>query len=156
MNKEYTIDKVSSKIKEWEGQFGKMVTYHIKFPNNDEVIEMNRKPDSPAPKVGDTVFGEIKQTEFGYRFHGAKTPQGQKTFGKSQGEQWAIMRMNALGSAVNHIGASIDNKPNPEKVLDTAEKFYAWLVVTGDKQKDELEETVDKLFSEDKEEKGDF
>lgn len=147
MPKEYTIEKVSPKTKEWSGQFGDMVTYYVKFPNNDEVIEMNKKPDSPAPKAGDKVYGEIKQTEFGYRFHSAKQPQT-KSFGKSKEEQWSIMRMNALTNAVSYVGAGEDKKTDPEQVLEIAEKFYAWLVVTGDKDKSDLEKTVEDIFNE--------
>jgi hypothetical protein len=49
-----------SEPKEWEGSYGKMQTFTIKFDGDDAAYDLNRKPTSPAPTVGQMMdVGEV-------------------------------------------------------------------------------------------------
>ena len=53
--------KETSLPREWEGKYGKMLSYDLTVtgPNGDVECELAQKPETPAPKVGDTLNGDI-------------------------------------------------------------------------------------------------
>lgn len=91
MSQDYTIKAVSSEPREWEGAYGKMLSYHIQVEGNGEPVTLNKKPDSPAPQVGDVIYGDVVPGEFGQRFKAAKKPfAGYQRDDKAIQAQWAI------------------------------------------------------------------
>jgi len=73
MDKEYTI-KSAMKTGEYDGKFGKMFKYAIQVDGEANACELSQKPETPAPKVGDKIFGSIETTNYGNKFK--KSAQG--------------------------------------------------------------------------------
>lgn len=78
MNKEYEIQAVSEKIKNWSNNYGDFTTYTVKFPDSDDAVQLNKKSDSPAPKESDILYGTIEETEFGKRFKTSMKPNRER------------------------------------------------------------------------------
>lgn len=69
MAKEYVIQGVSEKVKNWSSKYGDFTTYYVQLEGEgDDAIQLNKKSDSPAPKSEDKIYGEITETEFGLKF----------------------------------------------------------------------------------------
>lgn len=70
MSQNYTIEHVFTDdnggpvVKEWSSGFGKLYQYKVKFSEFHENVNLNKKPDSPAPEVGDEVYGDITTREW--------------------------------------------------------------------------------------------
>jgi hypothetical protein len=64
----YTVSAVHPDTKSYEGKYGTMVTYKVKFAEDADTIEISRKPSSPAPKVGDELEGVVNTTDYGKKF----------------------------------------------------------------------------------------
>jgi len=88
-----------------------MAKYAIKFQNQDEAVEMSQKPDTPAPKAGDILEGEIESTQHGKRFKKARVGGGRFNDPQTRME---IIRQNALTNAVNFCVAKATLKKDPE------------------------------------------
>ena len=68
MSRTYTIETVVGR-REWTGQYGPNVSYDLRLTGVSDVVELTRKPEKPAPQVGETLTGTL---EDGY--------QGKKKF----------------------------------------------------------------------------
>lgn len=100
MARDYTITAVSPKVDEWQGQYGTMKTYHVKVDaHGDEVVQINKKPDSPAPQTGDTIYGDTSQSQHGLRFKSAPKQQGFGGFKADPDKQAQIKAQWAIGQA---------------------------------------------------------
>lgn len=125
MAKEYKITAVSYKIKNWTSQYGDMVTYYVKLEGeDDEAIQLNKKQESPTPEEGQTLFGDIVETEFGRRFKSQKKPFTPSGYQKSPQDKEDIARAVAIKAAVDLHNNGF------EKVSDvtaTADELLAWL-----------------------------
>jgi hypothetical protein len=53
-----TISKVLDS-RQWQGQHGPMVTYRIELEDHGPA-ELNQKPETAAPHVGQSVFGDLE------------------------------------------------------------------------------------------------
>ena len=104
----YTVES-AMRTGEYTTQYGPMAKYAIKFQNQDEAVEMSQKPDTPAPKAGDILEGEIESTQHGKRFKKARVGGGRFNDPQTRME---IIRQNALTNAVNFCVANL------EKVTD--------------------------------------
>lgn len=135
MSKEYTIEAVSEKTKNWSSQYGGFTTYYVKLNGEgDEAIQLNKKSDSPAPNSGDELYGEIQITEFGKKFKSQKKPFGSNArTPESQDTQDNIARSVALKAAVDlSVGfLSAGGKAETASVLETADTLLTWLQNTG-------------------------
>jgi hypothetical protein len=131
-DKKFVISAVSEKVKEWESQYGQMVTYSIKLEEtNDEVIEINKKPDSPAPQVGQELFGHLEDSrnkEFPTRkfkvVNKAYVGGGKAPYVESPEKQASIYRSVALNNAsliFQGTGEAVST------ILEHAESFDEWL-----------------------------
>ena len=130
---EYKITKISEQEpKKYDGQYGTVYYHKVMLEGHDRPVSIGKKT-ADKPTIGETIYGTI-QPKPDYDVDGFKsekkpfTPNGSKSYGKSLEERHNIMKMNALNNAVAHIGSSIDNLPDPEKVIMTAEEFYRWLM----------------------------
>jgi len=112
---QYTINQVMP-AGEFEGQYGKMLKYSLMLEGEQSAVDLNQKPDTPAPKVGDTIEGEIITDKYGRKFKKAQRFSGGN--GKSDpATQRAIIRQNALTNAVNYCIAKATLKKDPDKYL---------------------------------------
>lgn len=98
---DHTISAVSPKTKTWSSQYGEMITYHVKLNDDDQVVQLNKKQDSPTPKIGDQVYGEIQDTEYGQKFKAAKKPFTPNKPGYSRDDS-AIRAQWAIGQSMTH------------------------------------------------------
>jgi|SRR5882672_12802003 len=67
----YEIKRVASEPKEWEGQYGPMLTYVMDIEADGQMnsnIEINRKPESRAPAVGEKIAGHIEHGNYADKF----------------------------------------------------------------------------------------
>lgn len=63
----FTIQSVSEP-KEWQGSYGPMLSYKLDLENGgavDRGVELNRKPESRAPQVGEQLAGHLEPGKFG-------------------------------------------------------------------------------------------
>ncbi len=88
---------------EFTGAYGKMLKYNVMFEGEQSAVELNQKPDTPAPVVGATLEGEIKTDKWGRKFK--KAQQGYSgSNGKSDPQTQAqIIRQNSLTNAVAFV-----------------------------------------------------
>lgn len=126
-NQDYTIDAVSPKIDEWESQYGPMRTYYVKI--NGNTVKLNKKPDSPAPTKGETLYGYIQPSQYGDQFKTQKKPFAPGGFKADPDKQNQIKAQWAIGQAV-----SIYNQMSAE---DAASAVFEQVV----------EENATKLFA---------
>ena len=59
MSQTYTVLNVVGDPREWEGRYGKNLSYTVALKDVDGVVELSQKPETPAPKAGDELTGEI-------------------------------------------------------------------------------------------------
>lgn len=100
MAQDYQITAVSPKKNEWESKYGAMVTYYIKVEGNEEPVQLNKKADSSAPKVGDELYGTIKETEYGKKFKGEKKPFSPGGYKDNPEKQAQIKAQFAIKAAI--------------------------------------------------------
>lgn len=81
---EYKIAQVDEETKTWQSAYGEMVTYTLLLDETgEEIIQQNKKPDSPAPKVGDVLYGHIERNAFGAKFKTEARPLAAKPSGSA-------------------------------------------------------------------------
>jgi hypothetical protein len=64
--------------KQFQSKFGPMVSYSMNVVGTDgfEVsVEMNQKAETPAPHVGQVIYGHIEETEYGMKLKKDQTPE---------------------------------------------------------------------------------
>jgi len=96
-DKEYIIENVI-KSGEFTGQYGLTIKYTIQA--GGETGDLNQKVNTPAPKIGDKIFGHFEDTQYGKRFK--KASQAGGGYKSNPETQLQIMRQNALTNAVNY------------------------------------------------------
>lgn len=84
--------------KEWSGNFGPMVTYVMDVEDEDGMlspkVELNRKPESREPQIGERFAGHLEETNFAEKLkvdfeqtkelnQGARRPSGGSTESKT-------------------------------------------------------------------------
>ena len=111
--------KISNSMRtgEFESKFGKMVKYTVQFDGEAEAVEIVQKPDSPEPKTGDEVEGDIETTQYGRKFK--RERQGYNGGGgkSDPATQKAIIRQNSLTNAVAYCTAKA-NLMEQKKALE--------------------------------------
>lgn len=177
MSETYKVSAVNPETKQWQSQYGAMVTYTVMFEGRETPIEMNKKPDSPAPRAGDEVFGDINRTEYGDKFKSAPKPFAGGGFGggaskpyasKSQ-DQFTMYLSYAKDLVVAMIaqGAKIDMDTAVQLTLGAGHELYDGRPdgnsgtttrpeptvepVTGQESPEDLIENIDKVFGIEKE-----
>lgn len=139
----YTVSHVAENTREWSSQQGgPMVAYKmtVKDPTGAEVtnVEWSRKKDSPAPKVGETVDGEIATQTVDTR----NGPMQVRKFKKAQqggfggggyrprdpAETAAIQRQHSQSVAVEYLRyrAMLGDVPGEWKTRDGLRELIDW------------------------------
>ena len=145
MSQDYKISGiVKPGFQEWSNEYGSFRTYSVQVEGNGEPISINRKADSPAPVVGDEIYGDLTDSKYGQKFKSVKKPFIPGASPKA-GNGWesperqdSINRAVALNNSVNLYAGT---KTLPETVLLTADTFLEWLKPT---EPEKEEKPVDK------------
>lgn len=105
MAQEYKITAVGNK-ETWQSSYGPMISYELKLDvTGEEIVKQNKKPNSPAPKVGDAIYGTVERNAFGAKFKteqraGAPVPTSAKPAWQPKDERQITRNMvwkNLLG-----------------------------------------------------------
>jgi hypothetical protein len=74
----YTVEAVVGEPREWEGKFGKNLSYTLALSGREGVVELSQRPETPAPKAGDSIEGELvpSQGDFPPKLKRAKPQNG--------------------------------------------------------------------------------
>lgn len=131
---EYKIIKVSEQEpRTWDGEHGTVYYIRVMLEGHDRPVEIGKKsPD--ALKVGDTVYGTIKPTDYPSDSFKA----AQKPFGGGGGKTYqprddnAIRAQWAIGQAVSHynsiavaaVKGGADAKAFLDGIEETAKELY--------------------------------
>jgi hypothetical protein len=110
-DKEYEIIG-AMKTREFSGQYGKTFVYTINISGlnledgSSEPLELNQKPESPAPKAGDKIIGHIEDGKYGTRVFKRVKQSGGFQGGRSDpATRKEIIRQNSLTNAVAYCTA---------------------------------------------------
>lgn len=146
MDKEYTIENCI-RSGEFTSQYGTNYKYTIQA--DGETGELSQKPETPAPKTGDKLFGHFEDTPYGKRFKKARqgfggfkdNPQRQSSI------EWQSARRDAIDYCIAKSRLLFDLKKNNEAEEELSGKhifevaFYFKGIETGATQlKDKLPE----------------
>lgn len=137
--------------REYDSQYGKMIAYKLKLEGVNDIVEMSRKADSPAPKAGDELIGTIEKTQYGHKF---KAERPQNSFKSQPKDEAGIKAMWAIGQAVQlHSAVTRNGGEEAQGIEATAKELFAMVdrvkgstVVTEPKVQDvvaDIPETVD-------------
>lgn len=125
MAEEFKIVNVKSQAKDWESKFGPMKTYLVQLEGNGEPVQLNKKADSPAPKIGDEVYGDVQETEYGQKFKSVAKPFASKpSFQPREDHHEEIKAQWAIGQAVQ-LAISGDKSMPPEWIEATAKVMFS-------------------------------
>src|SRR5688500_4252543 len=107
-------------VKDVQSKYGALKVYSVQFEGSDDWVEVNQKPESAAPAVGQELEGNIEDTPYGKRFKKAQGAGG--SFGGSRVQDPAtrssIERQSALKASVDAVRDYYAIVPDPELTLE--------------------------------------
>lgn len=128
MDRSYKITNVQ-KRKEWTGNYGPMQDYALQLDGVDGWVQKTQKPDTPAPVVGQEIFGSIKPEQHGeftyLKFKGARRPDS--AGGTSQKdidyiimmlEELTLRRMSPDNPVARDNIPTVEDVDNPKVTLE--------------------------------------
>jgi hypothetical protein len=65
MSENFTVEATTGR-EEWTGQYGDMLTYKL-LVNGGTEIDLNQKPETPAPQIGDQIWGHLEPGKYRQR-----------------------------------------------------------------------------------------
>jgi N-methylhydantoinase B/oxoprolinase/acetone carboxylase alpha subunit len=92
----YVIQAVSKTVRGFDGKFGPMKSYKVKFQGDDVAVEITQKAETPAPKLGDTLEGTIDTG-------GSFGPQFKKDYSKNQSSFKNNLRLKLSGLSAKRL-----------------------------------------------------
>jgi len=135
MSQVYEVKHVSGP-KEWQGSHGPMLSYKLDLDNNgvlERQVELNRKPESRAPAVGELLALDLEETNYGTKakldFDRTKElsqpalPTGSSEVKTSSKGSWQpesqrdperaarILRQHSQGVAIQWLAAEAKGRP---------------------------------------------
>lgn len=145
--------KVQSAIKsgEYESKFGTMHKYLVQFEGQPMPVELSQKPETPAPKNGDSLHGTIEDTQYGKKFkkvqnsNFAPTGSVSKQFTADPLKQASIERQVSLKCAIDLLAAKLPQMEDQPKSGELAKAAIEIANVFDDFLKNE---TLDKEKTE--------
>lgn len=139
MGKQYTIQGVSEKIKNWSSKYGDFTTYYVQLEGEgDEAVQLNKKSESPAPKEGDELYGEITETEFGMKFKSEQRQESssQKPSPKSYQDNSKNITLGLVWKVLIGIQGVPENDEQFAKFFETVSSHVTELIMMGEKLKE--------------------
>ena len=107
----------------WQGQYGTMFTFKVTF-QNDEVLEVNSKTETPPYKVGDVVDYEVtKAGKYGKQGKIKKAELISTPSTKGVDRELLIVRQSCLKAAVE-----CNPSGSPHAIILVAELFTQWVM----------------------------
>ncbi len=108
-------------------QYGQMTKYTVQFEGADDWVQINQKPESPAPKIGDSLDGTVETSQYGLKFKRAQNAPGGPGRGSSNdpATRTSIERQSSVNAAVTVVRDFYDGK-----VTDLTLKEYASKVIS--------------------------
>jgi hypothetical protein len=108
----FTVESVVGEPREWEGKYGKNLSYRLSLAGHDGVVELSQKPETPAPKVGDSIEGELVPSsgDFPPKLRRAK-PQGGFNGGgggMSPEREKRIVRQHSQSMGIETLKLAVD------------------------------------------------
>jgi hypothetical protein len=144
----YTVTAVSDNVRQWTAkQGGPMNSYRVNLKDAQGVetqnVEWARKVTSDPPTVGETVEGNIDNTDYGLKLKPAFSPGGGGgggPRGKSPQESAAIQRMHLQKTAPQWIElfltiGVIEQPTSKEAAVKLGEGIMDWLSKDVEKAK---------------------
>lgn len=131
MSATYTVTDVVGEPREWQSKHGgTFLSYRVALKDVEGVVELSQKPETPAPKAGDLLAGEIlpAQGSFPPKFRkekrdfggggGGRSAQDWEASGRAQG------RAHAQEMALTY--AALKNKTDATwgEIMALADKFF--------------------------------
>lgn len=66
----YTIEAIDPNVRSYQGKFGSMSSYKVKFKESENWVEVSQKTSTPAPVIGSTMDGTIDMSgQYGPKFN---------------------------------------------------------------------------------------
>lgn len=110
---QYKITDVK-KLKEYEGKYGKLVSYSIQI--DGEWVQLSQKPETPAPQIGSEIEGSITDTEYGKKF---KKASANFTRADTASISWGEAYSSATRVAKDFCSIiALESTPTPETIED--------------------------------------
>lgn len=133
MSQAYTITAVKPEVSQWSNAYGTFNSYTVRIAEHNDPITFNRKTDSPAPKIGEELYGDlVNDSPHGWKFKSQKRPDGfsgstsPQQSGESVDTQDSIWRSVALNNAAVIFQGAAGEAAKAD-VIGYADVFYAWL-----------------------------
>lgn len=125
----FKIKAVKTTPKDWESKYGPMKTWLIQVEGNGEPVQLNKKAESPTPQVGDELYGNIEQTEYGQKFKSESKPfagggQKREYHDNSDGQRQGMCINNAANFVNSMVSADIQAHEWAEMVHSFATELY--------------------------------
>jgi hypothetical protein len=125
---------------EFTGKFGVLHKYMVMFEGQPDAVEMNIKPTSPVPQIGEELDGTIETTSYGKKFK--RTQSGGFQGGSSNPErqssiEWQSARRDAVDYCIAKSRLLFDLKKMKEAEEELSGKhifqvaFYFKGIETG-------------------------
>lgn len=95
--------------KEW----GPLIPRRMELEGVEGVVAWNRKPADADPKVGETLEGELEQTQYGFKFKKSRQGGGFGG-GKSPEQQKSIVRQHSQEMALRYMAIQVARGVVPE------------------------------------------
>lgn len=156
---EYTI-VTSMKTGSFQGKFGETYKYGVLFDGEIDAVEVNQKPETPAPKAGDKLSGTIEVTQYGRRFKKESTG----TFGaksdpvRQESIEWQSARRDAVDYCIakSRLLFDLGKKKEAEEELTGKHIFEVTYYFKGvDKVKEPVKNEVVSAKQEEMEDRND-
>lgn len=118
---DYKVTAVSQTVKDWTGSYGAMKTYKLMLDGREAPVELNKKAESPAPTVGQSLSGTITtDPKFGDKIK-IESTFGQRSAGPRPDNSDGQRQGMCINNAANYLVAIHDPKAGPLTAEEWAE-----------------------------------
>lgn len=88
------------RVEDWDGQHGPMRSFYVGLEGEGEV-QLRQKPETPAPRAGESLFGHVESGPRGKVFRKARQFSSNGGGGKDYKADPAKLRGEAMRSAIH-------------------------------------------------------
>lgn len=130
---DYTIEAVSPKQRNWQAHGKDFISYYVRFRGDEDPVEISKLADSPAPKEGDVVYGNVTENAYGKKFKSEKKP-----FGGRPDNSDGMRQGMCFNNAAAYVTEKSDKKLSPQEWADAVFAYAEALYTKGDLVKKEV------------------
>jgi hypothetical protein len=122
----YTVTAVSDQVRDWSTQKGAAwKSYRVTLRNAEgrekAGVELARIASAPKPEAGQTVEGEVKQTDYGPKLFEPRKAAGGGGFRDSPETRRSIAMQSSVTRAVEIVRLAADTNSTPDVIARTVE-----------------------------------